>query len=101
MSLKLPLLLMGAFILIYSPIFAQKLTGTVKSGGKPIQGSTVQALPFGNGTITDVDGKFSLTLKAGSYQVTVSGVGFEKKTISVQLADGESKVLDIELAPAS
>jgi len=101
MSLKLPLLLMGAFILIYSPIFAQKLTGTVKSAGKPIQSGTVQALPFGNGTTTDGDGKYSLTLKAGSYQVTVSAIGFEKKIMSVQLADGESKVLDVELIPSS
>ncbi|MDP9077153.1 MAG: TonB-dependent receptor [Bacteroidota bacterium] len=101
MNLKLPLLLFGALLIFCSPIFAQKVTGTVTSAGKPIQGGTVQALPFGNGTTTDVDGKYTLALKAGTYQVSITAVGFVKKTVSVTLADGESKILDFDLASSS
>ena len=101
MNVKLPLLLLGAFILFLTPVFAQKITGTVQSAGKPVQGSTVQALPYGNSTTTDGEGKYSLALKAGTYNVVVSAIGFEKKTINVQLADGESKVLDFDLVISS
>jgi iron complex outermembrane recepter protein len=101
MNSKLHLFLLGAFVLLCSPLLAQKLTGTVTSAGKPIEGSTVQATPFGAGTTSDADGKYSLALKPGNYQVTFSAVGFEKKTLSVQLAAGEDKVLNMELTISS
>ena len=98
MQLRLHLSLIGAFLLFCSSIYAQKLTGTVTSAGKPIQSSSVYAGPSGAGTATDADGKYSLTLKPGTYTVTITAIGYEKKTISVTLAADEAKVLDVELA---
>jgi len=70
MNLKLHFFLFGALLLACLPVFAQKLTGTVTSAGQPVTAGTVKVVPTGTGTITDADGKYSLTLKAGSYQVS-------------------------------
>ncbi|WDF81027.1 TonB-dependent receptor [Mucilaginibacter sp. KACC 22773] len=101
MNLKLHFFLFGAFLLACLPVFAQKLTGTVTSGGQPVMAGTVKVVPTGTGTITDADGKYSLTLKAGSYQVSFSAIGLEKKTVSVQLAAGEAKILNMDLAASA
>lgn len=98
MQLRLHLLLIGAFLSFCSPILAQKLTGTVSSGGKPIQGSSVLASPAGAGTATDADGKYSLSLKPGTYTVTFTAIGYEKKSTTITLAADEVKVLDMELS---
>ncbi|HTD40540.1 MAG TPA: TonB-dependent receptor, partial [Mucilaginibacter sp.] len=86
------------FIIFSCPVFAQKITGTVTSAGQTVFGATVLATPSGVGASTDNDGKYALTLKAGTYQITFSAIGLEKKTQTIQLADGETKVLNIELA---
>lgn len=101
MNLKLHFFLFGALLLLCSPLFAQKLTGTVTSGGHSVSAGTVKVVPTGTGTITDADGKYSLTLKAGTYQVSFSAIGLEKKTVSVSIAAGETKVLDMELSASA
>ncbi|MDB5137849.1 MAG: iron complex outerrane recepter protein [Mucilaginibacter sp.] len=101
MRLRIHLVLLGVSFLFFAPVFAQKLTGTVTSAGQPTFGCTVLAMPSGVGVSTGSDGKYNLALKAGTYQITFSAIGLEKKTLSVQLADGETKVLDVELAVSS
>ena len=68
-------------------LFAQKtLTGTVKDGnanGEAIIGATVQITGTGTGTITDIDGNFSVEVPAGKTQITVSYVGYKSQTINV------------------
>jgi iron complex outermembrane receptor protein len=98
MKLRLHFYLLGAFLAFSLPVIAQKITGTVTNAGKPVPGTSVYAAPAGVGGSTDLNGNYSLALKPGTYQVTFSAIGYEKKTISVQLADGENKVVDIELA---
>jgi iron complex outermembrane receptor protein len=98
MKLRLHFYLLGAFLAFSLPVIAQKITGTVTNTGKPVPGTSVYAAPAGVGSSTGMDGKYSLALKPGTFQVTFSAIGYEKKTISVQLADGENKVVDIELA---
>jgi iron complex outermembrane recepter protein len=101
MKLRLHFYSFWAFMLFSTSIFAQKLTGTVTSAGTPVPGASIYASPSGTGASTDMDGKYSLTLKAGTYQLTITAIGFEKKVISVQLADGESKVVNVELGNSS
>ena len=93
--------LIGAILLSYSPLMAQKLTGTVTSAGKPLSAASVRAVPSNVGSSTDSLGRYSLTLKAGTYKVFFSEIGYESKTLTVVLADGESKKLDVDLATAS
>ena len=101
MNVRLHLVLFGAFFLFCSTIYAQKITGTVTSAGKPIQGSSVRALPYGTGTTTDADGNYSLSLKPGTYQIIFTAIGFDKKTINLQLGDGESKVVNMEMSASN
>ncbi len=101
MKLRLHFYSFWALMLFSTSIFAQKLTGTVTSAGTPVPGASIYASPSGTGASTDMDGKYSLTLKAGTYQLTITAIGFEKKVISVQLADGESKVVNVELGNSS
>jgi iron complex outermembrane recepter protein len=101
MNLRIHLFLFGAFLLFCSPILAQKLTGTVTSEGKPVPGTSVYAAPLGVGGSTDMDGNYSLVLKPGTYQVSFSALGLEKKTITVQIASGETKVLNVDLATST
>ena len=101
MKLSLHFSILFAFILISPRIFAQKITGTVTSAGKPLQGGSVHATPSGAGTATDSLGNYSLALPAGTYQVTFSAIGYQDKTLSVQLAAGESKALNIGLLVSS
>ena len=100
MDLRLRFYLFWAFIIFSCPVFAQKITGTVTTAGQTVFGATVLATPSGAGASSNNDGKYSLTLKAGTYQVKFSAIGLETKTLTVQLADGESKVLDVDLAPS-
>ena len=61
----------------------KKITGTVvDSKGEPIIGASVLVKGTSNGTITDVDGNFSLNASQGSVLV-VSYVGYTKKEISL------------------
>lgn len=101
MKLRLPLLLFSLILLSFTKIYAQKVSGTVTSAGKTVPGCTVLAAPSSTGTATDVDGNYHLNLQPGTYQLTFSAIGLEKKVISVTLAAGESKVLNVDLAPAA
>lgn len=81
---KLVMLLMA--VMISSLTFAQtKLSGNVKDeAGEPLIGASVIIKGGGGtGTVTDLDGNFSLTLPAGKNQITVSYIGYESQTINV------------------
>jgi hypothetical protein len=42
----------------------------------------------GKGTVTDVDGYYSIPLAKGSYEITASYVGYEPQTKSISVAEG-------------
>ena len=86
----------GSHILI-APIATQSkdrvITGTVTDEtGEPIIGANVVEKGTTNGTMTDVDGKFSLTASNGSV-VAVSYIGYLPQEIN----SGNKKVLDVVL----
>ena len=59
-----------------------QVSGTVvsKSDGLPVIGATVLEQGTTNGTITDFDGKFSLSVKKGA-ELVISYVGFKSQTL--------------------
>ncbi len=61
----------------------------------PLPFATVQAGSIG--TITDLEGKFELSLEAGSYQIEISYVGFELKSVPVELNGDEKQSLTVYL----
>lgn len=68
---------------------AKTVTGTVTDGTEPIIGATVKVKGSANGTMTDIDGKFSLTNVPANAVLVVSYVGFTTQEVPV---DGKSSV---------
>ena len=79
------------FLLLGMATFAQTTAaGKVKdSGGEPLVGVSVLEVGTNNGTVTDVNGRYSLTVKNGA-QLKISYVGFVPQTIK---AKGNSVVI--------
>ncbi|GAC1307553.1 MAG: TonB-dependent receptor [Mucilaginibacter sp.] len=98
MKSYLPFYLFLALSLFYTRVFAQIVSGTVTSGGKAVPGTSIYSAPSGTGGSTDVDGHYSLTLKAGTWRITFSAIGYDKKIVTVTIAGGENKVVNVELA---
>ncbi len=70
----------------------QEISGTVTSLGEPLTGASVVEKGTTNGTLTDIDGQFTLKVKEGA-TLEISFIGFKAKTVVV----GQTKVLNIEL----
>ena len=86
-------------MLMVGQVVAQAtLSGTVKgSDGETLIGATVQLLGSNSGTITDVDGTYSLRLPAGAQTVQVSYTGFTTETAEITVEDGKSYTQDFTL----
>ncbi|HAS58280.1 MAG: membrane receptor RagA [Algoriphagus sp.] len=80
--------LVGAFLILQGPAFAQEIIrGTVldQSTMEPLPGATVRVEGAQNLEITDENGQFSLTLSEGNYQLTVSFIGFGTQTVDLSI----------------
>ncbi|WP_439183499.1 SusC/RagA family TonB-linked outer membrane protein [Carboxylicivirga taeanensis] len=94
--------LMGVVMLLLSAsiAFAQDVTinGTVKSAedGMPIPGVSVVEKGTTNGTITDIDGKYSITAPTGAV-VSFTFVGMKAQEITV----GSQTTINVTLQPES
>ncbi len=95
MKTKIILLLMYASIINWT---SGQNAGSIK--GRVLDAKTKESIPMANvylevgrsnmGTTTDIDGRFTLKpLSAGTYQVNVSYVGYNTKTIGVTVFPGE------------
>lgn len=87
------------FLLLVFPIYVEaqglRVTGQVTSdmGGEPIPGATVLVQGTTNGTITDVEGKYSLTVEDPNSVLVFSYVGYLTEEIPVN----NRSVVDISL----
>lgn len=70
------------FLLVTNFAMAQnKVTGTVTDAqGEPLVGVSVSEVGTSNGTTTDLDGRYSLTVKPGA-KLKVSYIGFADQTV--------------------
>ncbi len=93
--------IMCTTILYGTALMAQKVTGSVRSNGSPLENVSITADPSGKGTTTDKDGNFSLPLSAGNYKITFSAVGFQPQVTSVSITGMEEKVVTISLMVSS
>jgi TonB-linked SusC/RagA family outer membrane protein len=71
---------------LYSSAYGQSITGEVidKATNGPVSGANVSVPGTSVGAITDMAGKFTLTLPGGANQIQVSFIGFQKQLVSVQ-----------------
>ena len=79
------------FVLLFtvSVLFAQhQISGTVNdSNGEPIIGATVVEKGTINGTVTNLEGEFSLNVSSPDATLVVSYVGYQKAELQVQGRD--------------
>ena len=81
-----------------SQAFSQNhtLQGTVTEGETPLEGVSVFATGTGNGTQTDANGNYSLTLREGNYTILFS-FGNRKR---VQVNLNRDKILNVDMSTA-
>ncbi|MCH2084348.1 MAG: carboxypeptidase-like regulatory domain-containing protein, partial [Saprospiraceae bacterium] len=94
MKKRLSLLLTVAALFAFSSIMAQKtVTGTIiADDGTPLIGVNVLEDGTSNGTVTDLDGKYSLTVQEGA-KLSFSLIGYETLTATV----GAQSVMNLTL----
>ena len=90
---------------LFSSMFMYSQNATVN--GVILEESNV-SIPFVNvaytidgnlkGTTSDLDGKYSISLPAGSHELTFSFTGFQSQTQSITVSKGETLNLDITLS---
>ena len=94
---------MFIFALVAGGMSAQNITGNVTdSSGEPIIGATILETGTSNGTITDLDGNFTLSNVKGN-EITVSYIGMKtqnvniagKSTVNIVLEDESTTLNDV------
>ena len=85
MPLRLALLLIGCLMTTLGAFAQNKtVTGTVlDSTGESIIGANVMVKGTTSGTITDVDGNFSLSVPAATKTLEISFIGYETATVTI------------------
>ena len=86
MKKRLTLFLAGLFLCMGTAMAQTKVSGTVYSqeDGQPIIGAAVKVDGTSTGMLTDINGKFSLTMPEGKKTLTISYLGFESKTVTAK-----------------
>lgn len=97
------LFILGLFVSI-----AVSAKGTIRGSvidheGYPVISAIVQVEGTTIGTVTDIDGAFTLEVGTGIYKVNISSMGFQAMSIEdVNVKEGEVSLLkEIQLQPAS
>jgi len=96
-KLLLLLTLIGSFV-----VNAQN-TGTVSglitdAKGMPLSGATVSLKVINKGAMTDFDGKYTIeNVEAGTYNVSISYIGYETSTKNILVTAGQTTQVDISL----
>ncbi|OAV42694.1 SusC/RagA family TonB-linked outer membrane protein [Lewinella sp. 4G2] len=77
-------LLIAAVCLSFSAAFAQTITGTIyDESGESLIGASVLVRGTTSGTVSDIDGKFSLAVPANAETLVVSYTGFSTQTVPI------------------
>jgi iron complex outermembrane recepter protein len=96
---KLSSLFILLLVLLSFGSYSQTIMGTVTGAGSPLEKASVSTSGT-KGIFTDADGKYSLKLNPGTYNVKITYVGFETRTVTVKLGT-EDLVVDVDMVPAA
>lgn len=77
-----------------------RVTGRVLDAinASPLPGVTVEVVGSTTSTVTDLDGRYTLTITRGKHQVRIALSGFAEKVIPVDLSATAAQTLDVTLA---
>ena len=83
MEKRLTMLMCSLFLLLGGALAQTKVSGTVYSqeDGQPIIGAAVKVIGTQTGVLTDVNGKFSVSLPKGKNALQISYLGYESKDV--------------------
>lgn len=94
---------LAAMLLTGFGAMAQTVSGVVvdKQTGEPIIGGAVMEVGTSNGTVTDIDGRFSIKAAKNDGQIEVSYLGYESQTRSFSVSGTAADLGRIELSEDS
>lgn len=83
----------------YAQTGAGKISGKILSAGnQPIANVSIKVQENNQRTRADVDGRFSISIPAGTYSLLISATGYESRIINeVEVKKGETTPLDVIL----
>ncbi|WP_028902176.1 SusC/RagA family TonB-linked outer membrane protein [Prevotella sp. P6B4] len=86
MKKSLTMFLVSLFLCVGNALAQTKVTGTVLSqeDGQPIIGAAVKVVGTQTGALTDVNGRFSVSLPDGKNQLEITYLGYEDKTVTAK-----------------
>ena len=86
MKQRLTMLLAAMLLMVGTALAQTKVNGTVTSqeDGQPVIGASVLVVGTSVGTVTDANGKFSLTCPAGKNMLRITYVGMEPLEVSAR-----------------
>lgn len=99
-NLRYSLLLLLAFLAGADTAWSQGATlqGKVRNKDGPAPFATIHLVNTGLGDATGEDGSYRITdIPAGTYQIEVSAIGYDKTKRSLTLSPGEDRTLDVTL----
>jgi iron complex outermembrane receptor protein len=86
-------IILGSLHLSPAAIWAQTVTGTVQTAGKPIVGATVRLLELDRIERTGAEGQFAFSnVPAGVYRVYVGVTGYASATDTIRVMSGTARV---------
>ena len=93
---------LSVVLLLMSMSVALAQTGTitgkiVDGAGSPIIGANIVVVGTTTGTVTDIDGNYSLEVPAGTVEVSYSFVGYLPETNAFTIGDGTTTEFDVTL----
>ena len=67
--------------------------------GETLIGALIKIEGVSGGTISDLDGSYTISVDAGTYTLTCDYIGMPLRTEEITVVAGESKILDMRLEP--
>ena len=87
--------LVALLLCLCATVQAQSVSGNVKDAlGEAVIGATVMEQGTKNGTVTDMDGNFTIKLQGKSHKLVLSYVGMKSKTVDVAGKSSVNVVLE-------
>lgn len=74
------------------------VSGTVQDETGSLIGASITVVGTSSGTITDVDGTYSLSLKAGEYELEATYIGYDPQRATVTITAGGAAKIDFTLS---